>query len=91
MLYAAALLGTRGVNGDYYRNTVLLDMLLPDIRSVFGDYGITFFSKMGHRHIVHMTLLAAICCRERDARVYPCRDVATQFARFEFGGLQHQG
>jgi len=26
------------VNGDYYRNTVLLIMLLPDIRSVFGDY-----------------------------------------------------
>ena len=26
------------VNGDYYRNTVLLSMLLLDIRSVFGDY-----------------------------------------------------
>ena len=26
------------VNGDYYRNTVLLNMLLPEIRSVFGDY-----------------------------------------------------
>jgi len=25
------------VNGDYYRNTVLLNMLLLDIRSVFGD------------------------------------------------------
>ena len=36
--YAAALLGTRGVNSDYYQNTVLLSMLLPDIRSVFGDY-----------------------------------------------------
>ena len=36
--YAAALLGTRGVNGDYYRNTVLLNMLLLDIRSVFGYY-----------------------------------------------------
>jgi len=36
--YAATLLGTRGVNGDYYHNTVLLNMLLPDIRSVFGDY-----------------------------------------------------
>jgi len=36
--YAAALLGTRAVNGDNYRNTVLLSMLLPDIRSVFGDY-----------------------------------------------------
>jgi len=59
--YAAALLGTRGVNGDNYRNTVLLSMLLPDIRSVFGDT--TFFSKMGHRHIVHVTL--SPCCRER--------------------------
>ena len=27
-----------GVNGDYYQNTVLLNMLLLDIRSVFGDY-----------------------------------------------------
>jgi len=26
------------VNGDYYRNTVLLNMLLLDIRSVFWDY-----------------------------------------------------
>jgi len=39
--YAAALLGTRCVNGDYYRNTVLLNMLLSDIRSVLG---ITTFS-----------------------------------------------
>ena len=37
--YAAALLGTRAiVNGDYCWNTVLLNMLLPDIRSVFWDY-----------------------------------------------------
>jgi len=36
--YAAALLETRGVNGDYYRNTVLPNMLLLDIRSVFEDY-----------------------------------------------------
>jgi len=28
---------------------------------------------------------------ERDARVYPSRDVATQFARFESGGLQPLG
>jgi len=26
------------VNGDYYWNTVLLNMLLLDIHSVFGDY-----------------------------------------------------
>ena len=26
------------VNGDYYQNAVLLNMLLLDIRSVFGDY-----------------------------------------------------
>jgi len=26
------------VNSDYYRNTVLLNMLLLNIRSVFGDY-----------------------------------------------------
>jgi len=25
------------VNGEYYRNVVLMDMLLPDIRSVSGD------------------------------------------------------
>ena len=28
---------------------------------------------------------------ERDAIFYPPRDVATQFARFESGGLQHLG
>jgi len=61
------------VNGDYYRNTVLLNMLLLDIRSVFGDYYV--FSKMGHQQIMHVTL--SPCCRERDARVYPSRDVAT--------------
>ena len=49
------------VNGDYYRNTVLLNMLLLDIRSVFGDYYV--FSKMGHHHIVHVTLSPR--CRER--------------------------
>jgi len=26
------------VNGDHYRNTILLNMLMLDIRSVFGDY-----------------------------------------------------
>ena len=37
--YAAALLGTRvKVNGEYYRNTVLLNMLMLDIRSVFWNY-----------------------------------------------------
>ena len=59
--YAAALLGTRGVNGDYYRNTVLLNMLLPDIHSVFGDYYL--FQQDGHWHVVHVTL--SPCCRER--------------------------
>ena len=53
------------VNGDYYRNTVLLNMLLfssradirllRDIRSISGIT--TFFSKMEHRHIVHVTLV----------------------------------
>jgi len=38
---------------------------------------------------VHVTL--SPCCRERDARFYPSKDVATQFARFESGGLQHLG
>ena len=26
------------INGDYYRITVLLNMLVPDIRSIFRDY-----------------------------------------------------
>ena len=37
---------------------------------------------------VHVTL--SPCCRETP-RVYPSRDVAIQFARFESGGLQHLG
>jgi len=75
------------VNGDYYRNTVLLNMLLLDIRSVFGEYYV--FQQDGGTstsctwHCQHGA--------ERDARVYPSRDVATYFARFESGGLQHLG
>jgi len=71
--YAAALLGTRGVNGDNYQNTVLLNMLLADIRSVFGDYYV--FQQDGAP--AHRARDTAPCCRERDARVYPSRDVAT--------------
>ena len=60
------------VNGDYYRYTVLLNMLLLDIRSVFGDYDV--FQQDGapaHRARDTVTMLL------RDARVYPSRDVAT--------------
>ena len=62
--YAAALLGTRvKVNGEYYRNTVLLNMLMLDIRSVFWNYYV--FSKMVHQHIVHVIRALSPCCRER--------------------------
>ena len=50
------------VHGDYYRNTVLLNMLLLDVRSVFGEYYV-------FQHCHHAA--------ERDASVYPSRDVAT--------------
>jgi len=59
------------VNGGYYRNIVLLNMLLPDIRSVFRDYYV--FQQDGapaHRARDSVTML------QRDARVYPSRDVA---------------
>ena len=61
------------VNGDYYRNTVLLNMLLLNIRSVFGDYYV-FSARWGTStsctwHCHHAA--------KRDARVYPSRDVAT--------------
>ena len=74
------------VNGYYYRNTVLLNMLMLDIRSVFGNYYVlarwgTNTSCTWHVHCHHAA--------ERDARVYPSRDMATYFARFESGGLQH--
>ena len=47
------------VNGDHCRNTILLNMLISALFS-----GITtFFSKMGHQHIVHVTL--SPCCRQR--------------------------
>ena len=37
--YAAARLGARvKVNGECYQNAVLLNVLMLDIRSVFGDY-----------------------------------------------------
>ena len=46
------------VNGDYYRNTVLLNVLLLDICSVFGDYCV--FQKDGapaHRARDTVTML----------------------------------
>ena len=62
--YAAALLGTKvKVNGEYYRNTVLLNMLMLDIRSVFWNYYV--FSKMMHQHIVHVIRALSPRCRER--------------------------
>ena len=65
------------VNGDYYRNTVLLNMLLLDIRSVLGDcYVFSKIAKMGHQHIVHVTHVTMLQ-RGRDARVYLSKDVAT--------------
>ena len=60
------------VNDNYYRNKVLLNMLLPDIRSVFGDYYV--FQQDGapaHRACDTVTM------QQRGARVYPSRDVAT--------------
>ena len=57
------------VNGDYYQNTLLLNMLLLDIRSVFGHYYV--FQQGGapaHRARDTVTMLQ---------RVYPSRDVAT--------------
>ena len=63
------------VSGDYYRNTVLLNVCFCWISALFSGIT-TFFSKiakMGHQHIVHVTHDVA----ERDARVYPSRDVAT--------------
>ena len=45
------------VNGDYYRNTVLLNMLLLCFRGL-----LRFSARWGHQHIVHVTL--SPCCRE---------------------------
>ena len=80
MLYAAALLGTRGVNGDYYRNTVLLNMLLPDIRSVFGDYYV-FQQDGAPAHRAHDTVGCHMLQRERRQSLslqrcgYPIRQI----------------
>jgi len=60
------------VNGDYYRNIVLLNMLLLDIRSVLGDYYV-FQQDGAPAHRARDTHHAA----ERDARVYPSRNLAT--------------
>jgi len=71
------------VNGDYYRNTVLLNMLLQDIRSVFGDYYV-FQQDGAPTHSARDT----VTMLQRETAI-PSRDVATQFARFESGGLRH--
>ena len=56
------------LNGDHYWNTVLLNMLLLDIRSVFEDY-----------YVFQQDGAPARRARdtERDARVYPSRNLAT--------------
>ena len=69
------------VNDDYYRNTVLLNMLLFLLERISGFCQIsalfsgitTFFSKMEHRHIVHVTL--SPCCRQTPE--FSPQDVAT--------------
>jgi len=63
------------VNGDYYRNAVLLKCFCW-ISALFSGIN-TFFSKMGHKHIVHVHDTVTMHAAERDARVYPSRDVAT--------------
>ena len=62
------------VNGDYYWNTVLLNMLLLDIRSVFGDY---YVFQQDCQDGAHRACDTCHHAAERDARVYPSRDVAT--------------
>ena len=57
------------VNGDYYWNTVLLNMLLLDICSVFADY--YFFSKMGHQHISLDTCTVTMPQREMPEFIPP--------------------
>jgi len=56
------------VNGDNYRHTVLLNMLLPNIRSVFGDYYL--FQQDGapaHRARDTVTMLQRERERERES------------------------
>jgi len=57
------------VNGDYYRNTVLL-ICFWWISALFSGIT-TFFRKMGHQHIVHVT--PSPCCRERRQSLSPQR------------------
>ena len=76
------------VNGDYYRNTVLLNMHLLDIRSVFGDYYV--FQQDGapaHRVRDTVTMLQRETPQFIPPQMWPC----ILFARFESGGLQHLG
>jgi len=54
------------VNGDYYRNIVLLNMLLLDIRSVFRDYYV-FQQDVAPAHRARDTYCHHAA--ERDARV----------------------
>ena len=62
-------------NGGWDITTSGFEMQMSAILEFY--FWLRFFSKMGHQHIVHVTLALSPCCRERDARVYPSRDVAT--------------
>jgi len=63
------------VNGDYYRNTVLLNMLLLDIRSVFGDYYV-FQQDCQDGAPAHRSRDTCHHAAEREMPVYSSRDVA---------------
>jgi len=60
------------VNGDYYRNIVLLNMFLLDIRSVFEDYYV--FQQDG---APARRARDTVTMPQRETPVYPSRDVAT--------------
>ena len=63
------------INGDYYRNTVLRQMLLPDIRYISGDtFVLQQDSVPAHRARATVEFLT------RDTGVHSTRAVAAKFA-----------
>jgi len=77
------------VNGDYYQNTVLLNMLLPDIRSIFGDYYV--FQQNGapaHRPRDTVTMLQRETPEFSPPEMWPLNSPDLNPVEWS-GGLQH--
>jgi len=72
----------------------LIVIILVNLLRCVSCTSLTWWRNVDVTEIMPFTVHVSVTyhhAAERDAIFYPSRDVATQFARFEYGGLQHPG